>query len=144
MKDKRGFSLVELLIVVAVIGIIAAFAVPNLVRSKSAAREAAAISAVRSLVNAQATYISTKNSGTFAADLSILEATGLIDSVLASGTIDAYSLSVSGDNSGYEINARPLGYGSSATRSFYSDESGVIRYNTADAAATAGSPGLGQ
>ena len=144
MKDKTGFSLIELMIVVAVIGVIAAFAVPNLVRSKGAAREAAAISAVRSLGNAQVMYVSVRNSGTFAADLSVLEAAGLIDSVLASGSTDAYSLSVSGDSSGFEINARPLGYGSTAIRSFYSDESGVIRYSTADAAATAASPGLGQ
>ena len=144
MKDKTGFSLIELMIVVAVIGVIAAFAVPNLVKSKSVAREGAAISAVRSLVNAQVTYISTRNTSTFAADLSVLEANGLIDSVLASGSTDSYSLSVSGDNSGFEINARPLAYGSTAIRSFFSDESGVIRYNTADAAATAGSPGLGQ
>ncbi len=144
MKDKKGFTLIELMIVVAVIGVIAAFAVPNLVKSKGVAREGAALSAVRSLVNAQVTYVSVRNSGTFAADLSTLEAAGLIDSVLASGTIDAYSLSVSGDSSGFEINARPLFYGSTAIRSFYSDESGVIRFNTADAAATAGSPGLGQ
>ncbi len=144
MKDKKGFTLIELMIVVAVIGVIAAFAVPNLVKSKSAGREAAGIAAVRSLGNAQVMYVSVRNSGTFAADLSVLEAAGLIDSVLASGSTDAYSLSVSGDSSGFEINARPLGYGSTAIRSFYSDESGVIRFNTADAAATAGSPGLGQ
>ena len=144
MKDKKGFTLIELMIVVAVIGVIAAFAVPNLVRSKSAASEAAAISAVRSLVNAQVMYVTVRNSGTFAADLGTLGAAGLIDSVLASGSTDAYSFSVSGGSSGFEINARPLVYGSSATRSFYSDESSVIRYNTADAAATAGSPGLGQ
>ncbi len=56
MSRKEGFSLIELLIVVAVIGIIAALAVPNLVQSKKAANEASAIASVRNLVTAQITY----------------------------------------------------------------------------------------
>ena len=144
MRDWKGFTLIELMIVVAVIGVIAAFAVPNLRQSKTAAHEGAAISAVRNLGKAQVTYVTVRNSGTFAPDLSTLEAAGLIDSVLGSGTTDAYTYTVSGDGSGFEINARPLVYGSSGIRSFFSDVSGVIRYNTADAAATSGSPGLGQ
>ena len=144
MKKEKGFSLIELLIVVAVIGIIAAIAVPRLVQSKAVANEGAAISAVRSVVTAQVTYSAKGGSGSFAADLTELQAANLIDSVLGSGTLDAYSLSVSGSGTGFTVNARPLVYGTSGTRSFYSDESAVIRYTTADAAATSSDSGLGE
>ena len=141
--EKKVFTLIELMIVVLVIGIISALSMPNLVKSKMAAHESSAISAVRTLVTAQITFAAKSGSGNFAADLTELEAANLIDSVLGSGTVEAYSFSVSGSGIQYTIDARPLVYGSSGVRSFFSDESGVIRYTTADAAATANSPGLG-
>ncbi len=144
IKEKKGFTLIELMIVVLVIGIIAALSMPNLVKSKMAAHESSAISAVRTLVTAQITFAARSGSGNFAADLTELEAANLIDSVMGSGTAEAYSFSVSGTGIQFEIDARPLVYGSSGVRSFFTDESGAIRYTTADAAATASSPGLGQ
>ena len=144
MKEKKGFTLIELMIVVLIIGIIAGLSMPNLVKSKMAAHEASAISAVRSLVTAQITFATRGGSGNFAADLTELEAANLIDSVLGSGTAEAYSFSLSGSGVQYTIDARPLVYGSSGIRSFFTDESGAIRYTTADAAATASDPGLGQ
>ena len=141
--EKKVFTLIELMIVVLVIGIISALSMPNLVKSKMAAHESSAISAVRSIVTAQITHAVKTGSGNFAADLTELEAANLIDSALGSGTVEAYSFSVSGSGIQYTIDARPLVYGSSGVRSFFSDESGVIRYTTADAAATANSPGLG-
>ena len=109
-----------------------------------AAHESSAISAVRTLVTAQITFAAKSGSGHFAADLTELEAANLIDSVMGSGTAEAYSFSVSGSGVQYTIDARPLVYGSSGIRSFFTDESGAIRYTTADAAATASDPGLGQ
>ena len=144
VKKNKGFSLIELMIVVLVIGIIAAIAVPNLAKSKMAAHESSAISAIRTLVTAQITFAVKSGSGDFAADLVALQGANLIDSVLGSGTTEAYSFSLSGSGVQYTIDARPLVYGASGIRSFFTDESGAIRYTTADAAATASDPGLGQ
>ncbi len=144
MKENKGFSLIELMIVVLVIGIIAALSMPNLAKSKMAAHESSAISGMRTLVTAQITFATRSGSGNFAADLTELEAANLIDSVMGSGTAEAYSFAVSGSGIQYTIDARPLVYGSSGIRSFFTDESGAIRYTTADAAATVSDPGLGQ
>ena len=140
---SQGFSLLELMIVILVIGIIAAIAIPNLVQSKIAANEGAALSAVRNLVTAQYTYKTNIAYVVFSPDLATLQAVGLIDEVLSAGTKDGYTFSVSGAANDFDVLSRPISYGSSGFRGFYADETGVVRYTTADTVPTSADTPVG-
>ena len=135
IRGSQGFTLVELLIVILIISVIAALAVPNLLKSKAAANEASAVSSVRTIVNCQFSYAT--RTGGYSNGLLTLGTSQLLDSVLGSGTKDGYTFASSvGGITSFTVNARPIVYGSSGSRSFFADESGVIRYTTADADAT--------
>ena len=155
-KNSQGFSLIELLIVVAIILIIAAIAIPNLLRSRIAANQASAVGSLRTLNTAEVTYSSTYNVG-FTAAMGYLTpdptgstptstAAGLIDSILASGSKSGYSFTYSpgaSDSTGrinmYSFTAVPI-TSSTGTNYYYTDQSGVIRQNSTTTAASTDSP----
>jgi prepilin-type N-terminal cleavage/methylation domain-containing protein len=158
-KTAKGFSLIELLIVVAIILIIAAIAIPNLLRSRIAANEASAVGSIRTINTAEVTYSSTYPDCGFTTLNNLggsggnTTGAGLIDSVLAGGLKSGYSFgaAVSGGsgtcgsgsgtpNSTYTVNGNPQS-AQTGQRYFFSDQSGVIRYNNSGSA-TATSPPL--
>lgn len=153
-KNSRGFSLIELLIVVAIILIIAAIAIPNLLRSRIAANQASAVGSLRTINTAEITYASTYNTG-FSPDLASLgpgtsatptaSAAGLIDSVLAAGAKSGYRFTystsaVSGRYDTYAVNGDPTTPGTTGTNFYFTDQSGVIRQNTTGTASASDSP----
>ncbi len=144
VRNEKGFSLTELLISVAVISVISAIVVPTFLQSRIAVNEVAAIKVVGDVLSSQMTYASTKGMGSYSPDLSGLQEAGLLDGLLGPGTALGYTFYISGSNSSFSIHARPLAFGSSGTRSFFSDQTGVIRYTTDNNPATATSPPLGQ
>ena len=152
-RTEKGFSLIELLIVVAIILIIAAIAIPNLLRSRMAANEASAVGSMRTINTACVTYSTTYGVGfpttltalgTFGAGPSSTNAQ-LIDDVLAAGSKSGYTFSyapttVGSITSTYTLNGSPLTYNQTGQRYFFTDQSGVIRFNVSASATVSDSP----
>jgi len=146
MKSNRGFTLIEMMIVVAIIAIIAAISVSNLLRSRIQTNEAAAIEDLSVIVSAQIGYHASHE---IFADFDALTDTSEGPAFLDSGWVEGrnksgyvYSIQAPG-TANFSITADPIEPGSSGVRHFYTDASGVIRYN-ANAAAGPGDPALGQ
>lgn len=166
-SDSKGFSLIELLIVIAIILIIAAIAIPNLLRSRMAANQAAAVGSLRVINSSEVSYAASYNIG-YAFSLVYLgppasglmatsTAAGLIDSVLAGGSGGSAATSNQSLKSGYTftysaattatgavdiygITAVPSTYGTTGNVYYFTDQSFVIRQNITGTASSSDSP----
>ncbi len=151
MRGNKGFSLIELLIVVAIILILAAIAIPNLLRARIAANEASAVSSIRTIKTVEFSYYSAFPTIGYAAQLSDLGGPApcapptstkacLIDDKLATSGVGstgksgyvfrATGVSFAGPvNTAFVVGASPVGFNQSGTRNFCSTNDGVLRFD---------------
>jgi len=138
MKREQGFTLIELMIVVAIIAIIAAIAIPSLLNARKAGNEASAISSLRTLTTVNEQYRT--RFLTYSTSLANLSAATYINSVLGSGTKSGYNFTFAGGTSTWNVSTVPTTAGTTGDRGFFADESGVIRFAASGAATSASSP----
>ena len=151
-KSHKGFSLIELLLVVAIVGIISAIAIPNLVSSRRSANEASALAAIRTISSGEATYQVTAGAGSYG-DLAALRNQSLIDQTVGAATIAGPGTPKSGflfsaaniagvGAPAFDVKAQPAVHSSASTlfatgaRSFFVNEAGVMYFNTTATAPT--------
>jgi type IV pilus assembly protein PilA len=145
---RRGFSLIELLIVITIILIIIMIAAPRLSRARMYSQETAAIAAIKTIHTAQVQYYSQFQK--YATSLAELgppasgaagpSAADLIGNDLSNGIKSGYKFAVTGNQGGYIVTAVPETYNVTGSRTFYSDQSMTVRQNYGQEPATATSP----
>jgi len=151
MRKQRGFSLIELLIVVSVILIISAMAVPNFLRSRLRANEASAVASLRTINTAAITYSITYPDMGFPAQLTTMGGANpcatatsaqacLIDDTLAQGTKSGYLFALTGDGAvpsfSFIITGTPQAIGSTGQLMYCTDQTGVIHFDLTGAGCT--------
>ncbi len=153
MVKQRGFSLIELLIVVAIILIISAIAVPSYLRSRMQANEASAVGSLRMINTSAVSYSSTYVDVGFPTNMADMgggnpctassTSACVLDDSIAQGTKSGYSFIWIGDGTtpsvAYSLTATPLNVGGSGQRQFCTDQAGVIRFEPSGAGCTAAS-----
>jgi type IV pilus assembly protein PilA len=147
LLKHQGFSLIELLIVIAIILIIVTVALPKLNNATRYAHETAALKAIQTIHTMQVQYnsqyghyaTSLPELGPPATGAATASAADLIDSSLAAGEKSGYKFTMTGNQGGYQISAVPTAYGNTGSRTFFSDQSMVIRVNDGPEPATASS-----
>jgi len=156
MKNRNGFSLIELLLVVAVILIISAIAIPNFLRSRERANETSALASIRIINTAAVTYSLTYPNLGYPTTLLAMGGANpcspspaqacLLDDLLAQGTKSGYSFAWTGDgllpSIGYRITGTPQVVGSTGQRMFCTDQTSVIHYDSSGSGCTIASPTL--
>lgn len=145
-RNQRGFSLIELLIVIAIILIILSIALPQMSKSRMNAQEMAAVAEIGTINKQQIQYYSQYNK--YATSLAQLgppaasggaegpEAAALIPGSLASGSAGGYNFTITATTGGYAVTAIPKTFGSTGRRTFYSDQTAIVRQNWTQEPAT--------
>lgn len=136
-KNNKGFSLLELLIVVAIILIIATIAIPSLLRSRQAANESAAVANLRTINTAQVTYLSSSG-GNYGEIQDLIDA-GLLDGTFT-GVKAGYNFTVTASGSDYTAEATPAST-NTGRYGYYSTPDAVVRYSTLSTLAPSGQAG---
>jgi type IV pilus assembly protein PilA len=153
MKNQKGFSLIELLIVVAIVLIISAIAIPSYLRSRMQANEASAVGSVRMINTSAVTYSSTYADVGFPVNMADMGGVNpcsasptsacILEDTIAQGMKSGYSFVWTGDGAipsvAYLLTGTPLVVGGSGQRMFCTDQTGVIRFDASGAGCDASS-----